>query len=142
MRLSQDFTHRYRGAAILWLPCKILLKFFFSSEHFFGYDRVPEEFICPLARKIILGTAVFALIVPATIADLFPLSGPVVSGNIARLRFGRAAAPKKAPLSVKRAIWAANQLHSKPAGECSPAIWADLIRAARSPLRSGALATS
>jgi len=33
---------------------------------------------------------------------------------MARLRSGRAAAPKHAPLAVKRAIWAANQLRSKP----------------------------
>ena len=38
----------------------------------------------------------------------------MVSGKVARLRFGKAAAPKNAPLSVKRAIWAANQLRSKP----------------------------
>ncbi len=37
-----------------------------------------------------------------------------MSGKTARLRFGRAAAPKSAPLAVKRAIWAANQLRSKP----------------------------
>jgi hypothetical protein len=37
-----------------------------------------------------------------------------VSGKVARLRFGKAAAPKTAPLPVKRAIWAANQLRSKP----------------------------
>ena len=91
-----------------------MFKFFFSSEHFFGYDRVPEEFICPVNRRIVLGTAIFVLIVPAILADLFPFSGPVVSGNMARLRFGQAAAPKKAPFAVKRAIWAANQLRSKP----------------------------
>jgi hypothetical protein len=54
------------------------------------------------------------LIVSSASADLFPSSGPVVSGKVARLRFGKAAAPKNAPLSVKRAIWAANQLRSKP----------------------------
>jgi hypothetical protein len=54
------------------------------------------------------------LILPSASADLFPSSGPVVSGEVARLRFGKAAAPKNAPLSVKRAIWAANQLRSKP----------------------------
>ena len=32
---------------------------------------------------------------------------------MARLRFGRAAAPKNAPLAVKRAIWAAYQLRSR-----------------------------
>ena len=54
-----------------------------------------------------------ALIVPSAAADLFPASGPVVSGKTARLRFGKAAAPKNAPLPVKRAIWAGNQLHHK-----------------------------
>ncbi len=58
--------------------------------------------------------AVLALIVSSASADLFPDSGPLVSGKAARLRFGRAAAPKNAPLTVKRAIWAANQLRSKP----------------------------
>jgi len=36
-----------------------------------------------------------------------------VSGKTARLRFGKAAAPKNAPVPVKRAIWAANQLRHK-----------------------------
>lgn len=44
----------------------------------------------------------------------FPASGPTVSGTNARLRYGLAAAPEDAPLAVKRAIWAANQLSSKP----------------------------
>ena len=80
----------------------------------FRYKTVPEEFINPVARQILLGIAVFALIVPPASADLFPSSGPVASEKTARLRFGRAAAPKNAPLAVKRAIWAANQLRSKP----------------------------
>ena len=54
------------------------------------------------------------LIIQSVSAALFPDSGPVVSGKTARLRFGRAAAPKNAPIAVKRAIWAANQLRSKP----------------------------
>lgn len=58
--------------------------------------------------------AVFISIAPLVSADLFPDSGPVTSGSLARLRFGRAAAPKHAPLAVKRAIWAANRLRSKP----------------------------
>jgi hypothetical protein len=88
--------------------------FFFSSPDFLAYDKAPEELIYPADRKLILGAAILALIVPATVADLFPESGPVVSGKVARLRFGRVAAPKNAPLAVKRAIWAANQLHRKP----------------------------
>jgi len=79
-----------------------------------AYQTVPEEFIYPVTRKILIATAIFALIVPATIADNFPASGPVVSGKVARLHSGQAAAPKKAPVPVKRAIWAANQLRSKP----------------------------
>lgn len=54
-----------------------------------------------------------ALIDSSAAADLFPTSGPVVSGKVARLHFGKAAAPKNAPLPVKRAIWAANQLRHK-----------------------------
>ncbi len=61
-----------------------------------------------------LVVAVLTLIVPPASAELFPNSGPLVSGKTARLHFGRAAAPKNAPLTVKRAIWAANQLRSKP----------------------------
>jgi hypothetical protein len=37
-----------------------------------------------------------------------------VPGSIARLRNGQAAAPDVAPLPVKRAIWAANELRTKP----------------------------
>ena len=47
-------------------------------------------------------------------ASPFPSSGPTVPGKIALLKRGVAFAPAKAPLPVKRAIWAANQLRSKP----------------------------
>ena len=47
-------------------------------------------------------------------ASSFPTTGPVVPGTRAALRGGLAAAPAQAPLEVKRAIWAANQLRSKP----------------------------
>ena len=101
--------------------------FFFSSAAFLLYKTALEEFIDSVSRQILprpqqlraamrawLGIAVLALIVPPASADPFPDAGPVVSGKIACLRFGRAAAPKHAPLAVKRAIWAANQLRSKP----------------------------
>ena len=68
----------------------------------------------PLRLKVLLSAAIFAVVIPSTIADTFPALGPTVSGNRARLRFGQAAAPDSAPLAVKRAIWAANQLRSKP----------------------------
>ncbi len=47
-------------------------------------------------------------------ADPFPLRGPTVPGAFAQLRHGVACAPEKAPLAVKRAIWAANQLRQRP----------------------------
>ena len=65
-------------------------------------------------RQILLGVVVSGLILAHASAELFPSSGPVVSGKAARLRFGKAAAPKNAPVPVKRAIWAANQLRHKP----------------------------
>ena len=68
----------------------------------------------PVSFRILLGTAVLAVIVPSLSADVFPASGPVVSGKVARLHRGQAAAPKKAPVAIKRAIWAGNQLRAKP----------------------------
>jgi hypothetical protein len=45
---------------------------------------------------------------------IFPDSGPTTPGAQAVLHRRIALAPTQAPLAVKRAIWAANQLHSKP----------------------------
>ena len=47
-------------------------------------------------------------------AGSFPSSGPTTPGNAALLRDGLASAPVNAPNSVKRVIWAANQLRTKP----------------------------
>lgn len=47
-------------------------------------------------------------------ADPFPLRGPTVPGKVARLRHGVACAPETAPIAVKRAIWAGNQLRKRP----------------------------
>ncbi|MEP6699464.1 MAG: hypothetical protein ABJB09_07010 [Verrucomicrobiota bacterium] len=55
-----------------------------------------------------------ALWAPGSGASTFPISGPTVAGNEARLHGTIAAAPVNAPLAVKRAIWAANQLRTKP----------------------------
>jgi len=44
----------------------------------------------------------------------FPASGPTVPGDKACLRGKIACAPENAPGAVKRAVWAANQLGSKP----------------------------
>jgi hypothetical protein len=74
-----------------------------------------ERFVQPLLLKISLGAvSFFAATGALTGASLFPPSGPTVPGSTARLRYGRACAPERAPLAVKRAIWAGNQLCSKP----------------------------
>ena len=61
-----------------------------------AYQTVPEAFIYPVSLKILLGTVALAVAVPSIIADTFPVSGPIVSGGVARLHRGQAAAPKKA----------------------------------------------
>jgi len=69
----------------------------------------------PLSPKTLIWAAVLAAgISSANANSLFPASGPVVPGSRARLHGGKAAAPEAAPLAVKRAIWAANQLFRKP----------------------------
>jgi hypothetical protein len=65
-------------------------------------------------RIPVLCTAILALAAHAGVAGKFPSSGPTTPGNEARLRGRLALAPANAPLSVKRAIWAANQLCTKP----------------------------
>jgi hypothetical protein len=67
----------------------------------------------PLQIPIVtLGFLGFAL--QSSIAASFPSSGPTTPGNEARLQGKLALAPANAPISVKRAIWAANQLCTKP----------------------------
>jgi hypothetical protein len=73
------------------------------------------RFVQPLLLKILLGAAsLFAATGALRAASPFPSSGPTVPGSIARLRYGHACAPERAPVAVKRAIWAGNQLCSKP----------------------------
>ncbi|HET9417872.1 MAG TPA: hypothetical protein VFO30_00895 [Chthoniobacterales bacterium] len=60
------------------------------------------------------GALISAVVISTACADTFPASGPIVPGSVARLRFSKAAAPARAPVAVKRAIWAANQLATKP----------------------------
>jgi len=67
-----------------------------------------------LSPKVLVCAAVLVAIASSANANLFPSSGPTVPGSRAKLRFGKAAAPDAAPLVVKRAIWAANQLFRKP----------------------------
>lgn len=65
-------------------------------------------------RELIFCATIFVVSAQAGFASSFPSSGPTTPGNEARLRGGLALAPVNAPLAVKRAIWAANQLRTKP----------------------------
>ena len=70
-----------------------------------------------LRLHLLVSAALFALVSQAFASGrshVFPSDGPVVPGTRAALRGRVAAAPAQAPLEVKRAIWAANQLRSKP----------------------------
>jgi hypothetical protein len=89
--------------------------FSFSCAGLLLYKTAPEELIYSVQAKILLAGGLLALIVPSAIANSFPDSGPVIHGKKARIySAGQAAAPKKAPAAVKLAIWAGNQLCSKP----------------------------
>ena len=67
-----------------------------------------------LFYKILFLAAISGIAAPVVGAESFPSSGPVVAGSKALLFFGSASAPADAPLAVKRAIWAGNQLRRKP----------------------------
>src|SRR6266403_1561109 len=88
--------------------------FFLGKAGSYRIRHAPKRSVYPLSPKIQVGAAVLAAIASSANANPFPASGPTVPGTHARLRFGQAAAPEGAPLAVKRAIWAANQLHRKP----------------------------
>ena len=65
-------------------------------------------------RRLVFSAALFLVTAHSSHAGAFPSTGPTVPGNEARLRGNLALAPANAPLSVKRAIWAANELRTKP----------------------------
>lgn len=68
-----------------------------------------------LSRRLSVILSLFVLgAAPTLAANPFPTRGPTVPGKFAQLRHGVACAPEKAPLSVKRAIWAANELRRRP----------------------------
>ncbi len=80
-----------------------------------AYHTLLERLVHPIRLRVLFGAALFAILIPSTIAAEFPSRGPTVPGSVARVRWGgQAAAPERAPVAVKRAIWAANQLRSKP----------------------------
>lgn len=65
-------------------------------------------------RTIHLVISFLVFVTASALAAEFPASGPTVPGEKACLRGKIASAPDNAPVAVKRAIWAANQLGSKP----------------------------
>jgi hypothetical protein len=67
-----------------------------------------------LRGRCVLLSFIYLAAMQVASADPFPLRGPTVPGKYAQLRHGVACAPAKAPLAVKRAIWAANQLRREP----------------------------
>lgn len=87
---------------------------FLESENPWHSNRFSKRPVKPFASNTLLGALIFGAFITSTIASPFPANGPTVPGNKARLRGKQAAAPENAPLPVKRAIWAANQLHGKP----------------------------
>jgi hypothetical protein len=89
-------------------------EFFLCKPDSCGIRHAPKTAVYPLSPKILLGATILAAIVSSTNANPFPADGPTVPGTRARLQGGQAAAPAAAPLAVKRAIWAANQLRRKP----------------------------
>src|SRR5438105_103267 len=88
--------------------------FCFPNRHYLPYHTLPTRPVNPMSYPFVLSASIFAALVLTAAAAEFPDSGPTVTGSAARLNGKLAAAPQSAPLMVKRAIWAANQLHSKP----------------------------
>lgn len=81
---------------------------------FFGISAARKSVYLVIIRSLV-GAMILSVPISAIVASPFPSSGPTVVGKTARLTSaGQAAAPTSAPLPVKRAIWAANQLRSKP----------------------------
>jgi hypothetical protein len=68
----------------------------------------------PLRLKIVALGTFLALSVASSFAGSFPISGPTVPGSHGQIRYGVAYAPADAPMTVKRVIWAGNQLRGKP----------------------------
>lgn len=81
---------------------------------------LPNSSVQPKLKTVINRFLFIALLVLAGVSAqagerfVFPTYGPVIPGSKACLVFGIAFAPSEAPMAVKRAIWAANQLRSKP----------------------------
>jgi hypothetical protein len=77
-------------------------------------QRLDKNLVRISFKKFLMCAAILAAAAKAGLAASFPSSGPTTPGNEARLTGTLALAPNNAPMSVKRAIWAANQLRTKP----------------------------
>lgn len=76
--------------------------------------KLPSGSMNVLIWKISVALALLSAMATPSFAELFPSNGPTIGGSRALLRGTLACAPDDAPFAVKRAIWAANQLRSKP----------------------------
>lgn len=110
--LSLKGDARYAGLALCSNPATWMCVFT-AETNFFGIATAKKVSMNLVTHHKVLGAAIFALITAPAFGNSFPASGPTIPGNKARLRDGVACAPTNAPLPVKRAIWAANQLHRK-----------------------------
>src|SRR3954468_7183278 len=79
-----------------------------------AYHTLPIASVYIVHPKLLLCLTLLATLITAASGANFPATGPTVPGNMARLVGKLAAAPQNAPLIVKKAIWAPNQLRSKP----------------------------
>jgi hypothetical protein len=73
-----------------------------------------KQLVTITLRRWALASLTLLAMASTAFASAFPASGPTTPGNEAKLNGKVALAPKNAPLVVKRAIWAANQLRAKP----------------------------
>src|SRR3954463_9966846 len=97
-------------------PIALARNFLLFNPPAMAYHTLARASVNLSLSKFSLLPSVCVALVAATAAasPSFPESGPTVPGNTARLHGKSAAAPQNAPLTVKRAIWAANQLNRKP----------------------------
>jgi hypothetical protein len=88
------------------------LRFFAESP--LAHQPLIQRLVRIPIRNFLISAVILGFATQASFAGSFPLSGPTTPGNIAKLSGKLALAPANAPMAVKRAIWAANQLRTKP----------------------------
>ncbi|MEY2485092.1 MAG: hypothetical protein QOH39_740 [Verrucomicrobiota bacterium] len=112
---SSVYRKSIKYSAYVGTSQKLMSEIFcFSTGRSMAYHKLAEGLVNFGYLRFLYSVTGFVAIAGSAIASPFPLSGPTIPGSTARLRAGVASAPDNAPMDVKRAIWAANQLHSKP----------------------------